>query len=378
MPLDIDVLLEPVEGDLPAGPDLRADYTPQSVYYRLRDARSDARSAERAADAEPALEGEVTQHWRNVTQLSQTALGKARDLEVAAWVTEALVRADGLGGLEQGARLIDGLARGFWDGVYPLPDEDGMETRVLPISGMNGVGGDGTLIQPLRKLPLFNTPDGEPVMLFQYQQSEETAGLGDISRKEARLAAGVADFAKLETAARAAGVAHFTALARTASATLQAWQAMAATLDEMAGADAPPTRRVAEILEQIIDIAKRYAPSALESDTAPDDAVVASGSAADGSEGSTGGGVVAGQTALGARARPITREDALKQLAEVAEFFRKNEPQSPISLTLDEASRRARLPWPELIEDIMNDSDVRRAMLTALGIKPPSDSQSED
>jgi len=49
--LDLDVLLTPLPGELPAGRDVRTDFDPQSPYFRLRDARAEARAAERQADA---------------------------------------------------------------------------------------------------------------------------------------------------------------------------------------------------------------------------------------------------------------------------------------------------------------------------------------
>jgi type VI secretion system protein ImpA len=359
MTIDINGLLESIADDAPSGIDLRGDYGAQSVYYRLRDARSDARAAERAADADASLEADIGQHWRTVLQLSQAALTKSHDLEVAAWLIEALVRETGLAGLTEGAALIEGYAARYWETVMPLPDEDGLETRIAPIAGLNGVGGDGTLIQPLRKLTLFNTADGARVLLFQYQQAEETAGLGDAKRKAARIAAGVADFAKLETEARAAGAKHFTGLAQQALAALAAWRSMAGTLDTVAGPDAPPTSRVVEVLEQIIDIAKRYAPLfAVATATAPEETADTTLTEAD------------VPNAPANRRIGRTREDALKQLTEIADFFRRTEPQSPIALTIDEAVRRANLPWPLLIEDILADAAVRQAMLTALGIKP--------
>ena len=30
----------------------------------------------------------------------------------------------------------------FWDGIYPLPDEDGLATRVAPLTGLNGEDAD--------------------------------------------------------------------------------------------------------------------------------------------------------------------------------------------------------------------------------------------
>lgn len=357
MPPDLPALLEPVEGDLAAGPDLRGDYSAQSLYYRLRDARSDARAAERAADADPSLEAEAGQHWKNVAQFARAALEKSRDLEIAAWLTEALVREEGLPGLAEGARLIEALTRRFWDGLYPMPDEDGMETRVAPVAGLNGVGGDGTLMQPLRKLPLFIRSSGLPVPVFLYQQAEETEGLGDAKRKAARLASGVPDFAGLETEARAAR-AGFTILLRDAAEASAAWKAMGAALDEAAGADAPPTSRVGELLDQIAAIARRYAPADMDEPVSAAEPVRA------GIEPFT-------STAAPPVARAAqTREDMLRQLGEIAAFFRRTEPQSPIALTLEEAVRRARLSWPDLLAEILPDEGTRQAMLIALGIRP--------
>ena len=50
--LDIEQLLAPIEGDNPAGVDLREDVSPTSDYYQVKDARSAARAAERSLDAD--------------------------------------------------------------------------------------------------------------------------------------------------------------------------------------------------------------------------------------------------------------------------------------------------------------------------------------
>jgi type VI secretion system protein ImpA len=68
-----------------------------------------------------------------------------------------------------------------------------------------------------------------------------------------------------------------------------------------------------------------------------------------------------------------TREDALRQLEHLAEFFRRTEPQSPLSYTLADAVRRARLPLPDLLTEVMGDDSSRAALLSALGIRPGSE-----
>ena len=103
----------------------------------------------------------------------KTLMETAKDLEVAAWLTKGLVRSHGLAGLAAGAQVIGGLAERYWDGLFPLPDEDGMETRVSPVTGLNGRDGNGSLMQPLYKLVLFRRPDGAPVAVYQYQQIEK-------------------------------------------------------------------------------------------------------------------------------------------------------------------------------------------------------------
>src|SRR5262249_53164201 len=147
---DLAALLAPISPDAPAGTDLRKDYSPESLYYRLRDARAEARAAERAVDAGEPSAGPAPQ-WRTVRELAIEALSKqSKDLEVSAWLTEALLRGDSLIGLNAGFQLMAGLAEGFWDGFFPQPDEDGVAGRLASVAGLNGVGGEGTLIQPLR------------------------------------------------------------------------------------------------------------------------------------------------------------------------------------------------------------------------------------
>ena len=66
-----------------------------------------------------------------------------------------------------------------------------------------------------------------------------------------------------------------------------------------------------------------------------------------------------------------SREDALRALGEIANFFRRTEPHSPLSYTLDEAVRRGRMTWPELLAEVVADTDTRNTILTTLGIRPP-------
>ncbi len=365
---DLDMLLTPIDGASPVGVDLREDFTAQSIYFRLRDARSEARATERASDADPDASGDSQPpQWRTVRDLSSNALKiLTKDLEIASWYTEALVRSNGLDGLAAGANLIGGLAAAFWeDGLFPLPDEDGIATLVAPITGLNGQGSDGTLIQPLRKLVLCRRPSGDLLYYYQYEDAVTVAGIADPVRREARLAAGSFTFDDVDSWARGAGQAFFATQYTSASEALAAWEAMSNTLDAVAGQDSPSTGKVRDLLREIVATIGKYCPSGVEAATAATDDYCRS--EADASPTPSSG---IPQPAAG---RVVTREDMLRDIARIAEWFRKNEPQSPIAYTLDDAVRRGRMTLPELLAELVADPGSRHAILISLGIKPPSD-----
>ena len=89
----------------------------------------------------------------------------AKDLEVTAYLIEALLRLKGFAGMRDGFRLAREFVEKFWDGLFPLPDEDrldeqggiveyGVEVRVAPLLGLNGGETDGTLLAPITRVPM--------------------------------------------------------------------------------------------------------------------------------------------------------------------------------------------------------------------------------
>lgn len=355
---DLQHLVRPISDEKPAGSDPRLDVSPQSLYFRLRDARSEARAAERAADNDPAVEAGGARHWLAVRALAVEALaGTGKDIEIAAWLAESLVRTDGLVGLTVGAQLLAELVAGYWDtGLFPTPDEDGVVGRTAPVAGLNGEGGNGTLLQPLRKLILYERADGTPVTFWRFEQAEEAEAL-DPARRTQRLAAGALPFAQLEAEAKAIGRDRLGVILRDVLLTIEAWRALDAALAGAAQADAPPTGRVLELLDKLRRIAERYAP---QTEPVAELAVLAAIAPGDGA-------------APPPANRAETREDMLREITRIAAYFRANEPHSPLSYTLEDAVRRARLGLPDLLKEMMPELAARSTVLSGLGIRPPDE-----
>jgi len=356
-PIDLAPLLAPLEaGEQGAGVDLRLDYSATSPYQRLRDARGAARAEERARDAEDGSEGPPADGWRDVLSIGQQALAtQSKDLEIAAWMTEALVRMHGLPGLTAGARLIAGLCDAYWDAGFPQPDEDGLEIRASPIDGLSGSSADGTIMQPLRRLPMFRRTDGTGLSVYLWDQAEHAAGLPD-EKRDARYAAGTPEMPTLEAEARL-DKAYLTGTWRDATAALQAWGELGRIVDMRFGSEAPSLRKVTSLLEQLLGVVTRLGgepPAEQSAESTPGDAAAAGGTA-------TGGG---------GRGEVRTRDDALRELDRIAEYFRRTEPHSPLAYTLEEAVRRGRMSLAELLMEVLPDPEMRNGMLARLGMRP--------
>jgi type VI secretion system protein ImpA len=361
-------ILAPFVGDTPAGEDLRLDATPQSIYYRLRDARAEARAQERANENDPSASDTESGHWRTVRQLATEALrSRTKDIEIAAWLTESLARHDGLTGLAEGAAILTGLIGQFWDmGLYPTADPAEPEERLLSISGLSGAERDGSLLPPLRKIALFERDDGTPVTFWMYERSKEISVFQASGQTPRGAATNVPSFADLEATANGRGREALLTVGREAARALVAWRGLESAIAKVVAADqAPSTSRLRGLLETLKRTVERYVPVTgfaevpqVETEPASDDTVL--------SEEEQPRIVVAPRSAA-------TRDGMLDQVLQIAETFRRNEPNSPFGYTLAEAVRRARLPWPDLLREMLPDPAPRSNILVGFGLKPQPD-----
>ena len=121
--LDLELLLTPISPDDPCGESLRWDPKWDEL-TNLRRARTDP--LDPSGNKEP--------EWGKLVSLSQEVLEKrVKDLQVAGWLTEGLLRTSGFAGLRDGLKLIRGFVENFWDGLHPQPDDQDFSTRAAPL-----------------------------------------------------------------------------------------------------------------------------------------------------------------------------------------------------------------------------------------------------
>ena len=376
--IDLETILTPIEGDNPAGEDLREDSSPTSVYYQIKDARTGARAAERQIVGDED-EGGLLPEWLTILDIAPGVLAeRAKDLEVAAWLTEAMLRARGFAGLRDGFKIIKGLVDSFWDNLYPLEDEDGLETKVAPLTGLNGEGGDGTLIQPIRKVPL--TSADVSYAAYHYDQANDLVNLDD-EKRERRIADGSPTLDQLGSAARQSPKDFLLATRDDLEAAVAAFGDLTAAVDGLCGADGPPSSNIRNALSAVREafefLTRDISLEEPGGEAAAEDAA-ADGASAAGEVAAAGNVVAMVPGATVAAGAIATREDAFKQLLKIAEFFKKTEPHSPMSYTLEELVRRGRMPLADLLAELIPDQEARSSFLLRAGIVPPEEPPVEE
>ena len=124
--INLDGLSEPFEGEFPAGISLR--------FHPIFDEVKRARASESNYLPQGIWERETKQaNWILSRDKSLEVLNsKSKDLQFAAWLTEALSHLYGIEGAIKGIALIDKLTNRLWDQLFPrLDDEDEFTARLL-------------------------------------------------------------------------------------------------------------------------------------------------------------------------------------------------------------------------------------------------------
>ncbi len=365
--IDIEALAAPISSNTPTGEDIREDRSPTSDYYSIKDARNNARAAERSSMFDDDVD--LITPWRSVAELAPNILkNKSKDLEVAAWYTEALIRLHGIPGLRDGLELIQSFVDNHWDGLYPQPDEDGLETKVAPITGLNGDGGDGTLMAPIRNAGLTDEGDYGSFNLWQYQKARDNDRIVDEDEKASRIDSLGFSLQDIADTITNSPVDFYVDMIDTLQQTIDCYKAINEKLKTHCGHDAPPHSNISQLLEEVLRSIRFLSKDKVEA---------AQATAASESSNS--------ETAAESSVQPLSsqtisstavatgviqsREDALKRLQDVADYFRQNEPHTPLAPGIERLISWGRMTVAELMMELLPEDHSRNAFAQLTGVK---------
>lgn len=362
---DIDSFCIALNEELPSGDDIREDYSSTSVYQIIKDARNSARTEERSALFDD-NEQNTLGLWQPVLeQAPQILKEKSKDLEICAWYIEALVRFHGFQGLGSGFELIDQLIEGFWESIFPLEDEDGIETKVAPISGLNGEGGEGTLISPIRNIPLTDPSATAGFTFWQYQQARDIQKISDDSQRAERINATGLSMDMIDTAVRETSNEFYQELIRDIETSLDNFEKMSSKLDELCGHDSPPSSNIKNALNDSLTAVRFLSKDKIIStEDNSEESIDAE------PQGSSAQQTTSARTDEFSVEKAIaSREEAFKRLMEISEYFLKTEPHSPVSYAVAKAVKWGRMPLNELMAELLNDDSSKEHFSSLTGVK---------
>jgi type VI secretion system protein ImpA len=312
-------------------------------------------------------------NWRPIIEtVPQVLASMSKDLEITAYFIEALVRENGFAGLRDGFRLARELVAQFGDDIYPLPDEDGDETRLAPLTGLNGEGGDGTLIAPVMNIPLTDNTSVGAFGQAHYVQAQDLERSPEEAR-ERRISQGAVSMETFGIAVAETSPEFFRNLLDDIEDTIEQFGQFGATLDEKYGQSAPPTSNIQHTLDACKETVEKVARDKLAM-LVPQESEL-TGEGAEDASGAEPGAAAGEPKAVVGEIR--TREDAFREILGIADYFRRTEPHSPISYALEQIVRWGRLPLPDLLRELISDESSVSQMFRLVGIQPTSDTDME-
>lgn len=355
--IELESLIKPLSEDCAVGSDLRQDPSPASDYSRLRDARKSARAAERI-NLFDGNSSAADEHWRTVLELAPAILREgSKDIEIACLYTEALVRKAGFRGLRDGFTLIRQLIENYWDDIHPLPDEDGIATRVAALTGLNGEGAEGVLIAPIRSVPITEANDPGPFNYWQYKQALDTQRTADDETRAELIAKNGFSIDDIQRAVELSSQAFYIDLRDDVRQALDEYKLLGRILDDHCGIhESPPTSNITNTLTEILGAITHVARLKLPQEIIEEDS------------GDTGENGIQAAT-INSNGLVKSRDDAFRQLNQISQFFRQTEPHSPISYVLEKAVKWGNMSLGELIKELIPDSGSRDTYTSLTGVK---------
>lgn len=360
MAIDVNELLAPIPGGDPAGSD--ASFSDQ--FDRIREARR----ADDAGLAQGEWQTELkVADWREAQSLSEDILLRtSKDLQAGVWLAEATIARHGLDGARDGFDVLTGLLEQYWDGLYPRADDGDMEERASKLAWFATYGS-----RVLQSLMLNDDPQAV-LSLAGWIDSREVDNLGrqNAEAYQAALDEGRVNGETFDVRMQATSDDVVRERVEMVQAARDAFARFSAKSDERLGRDAPSLAAIDDALKKIQQVyAKVAAAKGMGGIAMPaeDAAGGAGGSAGAGVAAGSGGGAASLDLNSGSLA---SKEAALRALGDIAGFFRRTEPHSPVAYLLERAVYWANMPLEQFLAELIRDEGALSSIRERVGLPP--------
>jgi type VI secretion system protein ImpA len=324
--LDLGKLLAPVTPEAPAGPNL--EYDPAFA------------AIEKAAAGKPeqVIGGAVTPaeppEWNSVLSGSIELLERTKDLRVAVLTARAVLQRHGVSAFVEALSLLKGLVEQHWAVVHPQLDPDDDNDPTMRITALSALATSGVML-PLRQAPLL-----------------ESRALGPVSFVDMFPTAGSPDSARISgvfESVEAPALQEMTTTLAAASADLHAIDAV---FEAQTGSRGPDFGVLLDYFNKAHLALKQRLDARKPEEVA----------AEVGSEATAGAGAAAPPPPRGLSGDILTREDVVKALDKICEYYARHEPASPVPVMALRCKKLVTMSFFEILNELAPDG-VKQAQI---------------
>lgn len=322
MPLRDD-LYNPIPGENPSGQDIR--YSP--IYDKIKEARRQDEDLDQGA-------------WKRerkladygvAAKLTQEAIAtQSKDLQLAAWLAEALLHNEGFAGLEQGLTCCCELISRFGLQLFPACDDDDLEPLTAPLDWL------GSCLEVPVKMVALNSARHN---WFQFTESrllgyeDKSADANQKKAREKAIKDGRLAPEEFDKSFDATLKAFYVTQENSLRASIKKIQQLDEVANATFGNQAPSFSRLSSALEQVLHIVHQLLEKKRQTEPDPEPAVAAVEPTVQKADdhGATSAPIStsAAPISFDFTTEPPHRRSVIENIAAAAAFLRKTEPFSP-------------------------------------------------
>lgn len=304
--------------------------------------------------------------WKTVKDKSIDLLSKStKDIQLTGWLTQSLGKLHGVKGLAEGFELTNLLLEKYWDNIFPLIEDDDEEERALKLEWYNK-----NIADVITTIPLAEGNENKLNMAnWDIALDVENKSRSDAEYRAKALAEGKFDEAVFMQAVQATPLTFYTEIQNNLEKLHEHFNQFKKIVDDKLK-EAPSFTDIDKMLKSFAKTFERFVSSkgglpseAFSDDTETQDTALleTSEKASPKQAKTTGSGTMA--------SGPITsRPVALAQLKQIAEYFQRNEPHSPVSYLVNKAIKWGQMGLNDWLNEVIKDNNILEELKEVLGV----------
>ena len=345
--IDIEALLAEVSADDPCGPDLEYD-----AEMRELENTSQGKPEQQMGDAIVAAQ---EPDWRDVRKRTLALLARSKDLRIASLLTRSMLRTSGFEGFADGLAVTRGLVDRYWDGLHPRLDPDDNNDPTMRVNIVMSLCDQNTSLLHVRNTPFVSAPN-----LGRFGLRELSYASGEAVPPAGQTAP---TMATIEAAFMDASLDSVTSTSTALEVCLEHLRELESKLTGYVGSSHAPSL---DPLRRLIFAAARLVKEKLTARTSSLDETEALQNQSNEAHSRNG-------NATGGGSRPVTgdirsREDVVRVLEKVVEYYQRYEPSSPVPILVRRCTRLVTASFEDIVMNLIPDAATQLAV-----IKGPAD-----